>query len=159
MPRPVILVGHSVAGLTTRLYVGEHPADVAGVVLFDPTVASFARMFDEKEFRPDWDGTTSADQVEQVTAWPDIPFEILLHDPAVYAAERCGATTVEAQWGADEAAFAALAPRGTVHGRAGLRAQHLPRRPRRLGRCHPARAGRCGGRPFVSRSRRGRAAA
>ena len=48
VPLPVILVGHSIAGLTTRLYVGEHPAAVAGVVLFDPTVASFARMFDDR---------------------------------------------------------------------------------------------------------------
>jgi pimeloyl-ACP methyl ester carboxylesterase len=115
VPRPVILVGHSVAGLTTRLYVGEHPGDVAGVVLLDPTVASFARMFDEEEFRPQWDGTASATQVERVTAWPDIPFEILLHDPAVYATERIWSTTVEAQWGVGEAALAALAPRGAVH--------------------------------------------
>ena len=40
--------------------------DVDGVVLFDPTVASLARMFDAQEFRPDWDGTASAQQVEQV---------------------------------------------------------------------------------------------
>jgi pimeloyl-ACP methyl ester carboxylesterase len=112
VPRPVILVGHSVAGLTTRLYVGEHPRDVAGVVLLDPTVASFARMFDEEEFRPQWDGTASATQVEQVTAWPDIPFEILLHDPAVYATEQIWSATVEAQWGSEEAAFAALTPHG-----------------------------------------------
>jgi pimeloyl-ACP methyl ester carboxylesterase len=114
VPRPVILIGHSVAGLTTRLYVGEHPADVAGVVLFDPTVASFARMFDDAEFRPGWNGTVSATQVEQVTTWPDIPFEILLHDPVVYAAHQVWSDTVEAQWGVDEAAFAAIAPRGTV---------------------------------------------
>ena len=58
---------------------------------------------------PRWDGTTSADQVEQVTTWPDIPFEILLHDPAVYAAQKVWDAKVEAQWGADEAAFADLA--------------------------------------------------
>jgi pimeloyl-ACP methyl ester carboxylesterase len=114
VPRPVILVGHSIAGLTTRLHVGEHPGDVAGVVLFDPTVASFARMFDDKEFRPEWDGTTSADQVELVTTWPDIPFEILRHDPAVYAAKKVWSETVEEQWGAGQAAVAALAPRGSV---------------------------------------------
>ena len=110
----MILIGHSVAGLTTRLYVGEHPADVAGVVLFDPTVASFARMFDDAEFRPRWDGTASATEAEQVTAWPDIPFEILLHDPAVYATHEIWSDTVEAQWGADQAAFAAIAPQGAV---------------------------------------------
>jgi pimeloyl-ACP methyl ester carboxylesterase len=85
---PAPLVGHSVAGLTTRRYVGEHPGDVAGVVLLDPTVASFARMFDDQEFQPQWDGAASATQVERVTAWPDIPSEILLHDPAVYAAQE-----------------------------------------------------------------------
>ncbi len=114
VPRPAMLVGHSIAGLTTRLYVGEHPADVAGVVLFDPTVASFARRFDDKEFRPGWDGTTSAGQVEQVTAWPDIPFEILRHDPAVYATRKIWSEAVEEKWGADQAAFANLAPSGTV---------------------------------------------
>ena len=84
-------------------------------MLFDPTVASFARMFDNTEFRPEWDGTTSADQAEQVTAWPDIPFEILLHDPAVYAAAEVWSAEVEKQWGTDEAAFAELTPQGTVH--------------------------------------------
>jgi hypothetical protein len=114
VPRPVMLVGHSIAGLTARLYVGEHPGDVAGVVRFDPTVASFARMFDDKEFRPGWDGTASASQVEQVTTWPDIPFEILRHDPVVYATAKVWSDTVEALWGADQVAFAKLAPKGTA---------------------------------------------
>ena len=72
-------------------------------------------MFDEGEFRPDWDGTMSANQVEQITKWPNIPFEILLHDPAVYAAAEVWSAEVEDQWGTDEAAFASLAPKGAVH--------------------------------------------
>jgi len=84
-------------------------------VLFDPTVPSFARMFDDNEFRPRWDGARSADQVEQVTVWPDIPFEILLHDPAIYAANHVWSATVESQWKTEEAEFAALAPHGTIH--------------------------------------------
>jgi len=114
IPMPVLLVGHSIGGLTTGLYVGEHPGDVSGVVLLDPTVAAFARMFDNEEFRPRWDGTTSADQVDQVTAWPDIPFEILRHDPAVYASRGIWSAAVEAQWGAEQDAFAGLTSDGTV---------------------------------------------
>ena len=34
--------------------------------------------------------------------------EILLHDPAVYAANNVWSATVEAPWAIDEAAFAAL---------------------------------------------------
>ena len=47
--------------------------------------------------------------------WPDIPFEILLHDPAVYAGGEVWSADVEKQWGTDEAAFAELTPQGTVH--------------------------------------------
>jgi pimeloyl-ACP methyl ester carboxylesterase len=114
VPRPVMLVGHSVAGLTIRVYVGQHPTDVAGVVLFDPTVASFARRFDDKEFQPSWDGTASAHQADQVTTWPDIPFEILRHDPAVYARAKMWSKSTEARWGTEQAAFAALAPHGRI---------------------------------------------
>jgi pimeloyl-ACP methyl ester carboxylesterase len=112
--RPVLLVAHSIGGLTARLFVGQHPQSVAGAVLFDPTVPSFSRRFDAEEFRPGWDGATSADEVEQVTSWPDIPLEILRHDPAVYAEQEVWSSTVEAQWGAAQAAYAALAPHGHV---------------------------------------------
>ena len=36
------------------------------------------------------------------------------HDPAVYATRKVWSDTVEAQWGADQAAFAGLAPQGTI---------------------------------------------
>ena len=114
IPRPVVLVGHSIGGLTVRLFVGQHPQDVSGVVLFDPTVPSFARMFDKQNFQPEWDGTTSAEQVEDVTSWPDIPFQILRHDPTVYAEQEIWSADVEAQWVAAETAYAALAPHGQV---------------------------------------------
>ncbi len=114
IPGPVVLVGHSIGGLTTRLFVGQHPDEVAGVVLFDPTVAEFARDFDQAEFRPGWDGTTSADQVEHVTRWPDIPVQILRHDPAVYAANGTWDTDVETRWAAGQDSLAALSPRGHV---------------------------------------------
>lgn len=114
IPTPVVLVGHSIGGLTTRLFVGQHPAQVSGVVLFDPTVAQFARDFDQAEFRPGWDGTTSAAQVEQVTRWPDIPVEILRHDPAVYAANGTWDADLEQRWSADQDTLAALTTRGHV---------------------------------------------
>ena len=49
-----------------------------------------------------------------VTTWPDIPFEILLHDPAVYAAGNIWSDAVEIRWGTDQKAFAELSPRGVA---------------------------------------------
>ena len=80
----------------------------------DPTVASFARMFDDKEFRPRWDGTASADQVEQVTGGQTSRSRSSSTTPPSTPHEKVWSATVEAQWGTDEAAFAALAPQGTV---------------------------------------------
>jgi pimeloyl-ACP methyl ester carboxylesterase len=111
--RPVVLVGHSIAGLTVRLFVGLHPKDVSGVVLFDPTVPSIARQYDATDFQPYWDGTVSAREVEQVTAWPDIPFEILRHDSEGYK-EEVLETEDEEAWIAGQADFAQLAPAGVV---------------------------------------------
>jgi pimeloyl-ACP methyl ester carboxylesterase len=38
IPPPYVLVGHSFAGLTTRLFAAEFPDEVAGLVLIDPVV-------------------------------------------------------------------------------------------------------------------------
>jgi pimeloyl-ACP methyl ester carboxylesterase len=112
--RPVVLVGHSIAGLTVRLFVGQHPEDVAGVVLFDPTVSSFAYRYDFSEFQPSWDGAVSSREVDRITAWPDIPFEILRHDSDVYHEQQMWDAEVEDAWIAGEADFARLAPAGVV---------------------------------------------
>ena len=111
---PVVLVGHSIAGLTVRLFVGQHPEDVAGVVLFDPTVSSFAWRYHFSQFYPSWDGAVSSREVDRITAWPDIPFEILRHDSDVYRDQQMWDAEVEDAWIEGQADFARLAPAGVV---------------------------------------------
>ncbi len=113
VPRPVMLVGHSIAGITTRLYVGEHPADVAGVVLFDS--GRLVRPPVRRQRIPAWLGRDG--QCRPGGAGHHVaghPFEILRHDPAVYATRNVWSDTVEARWGAEQIAFATLAPKGTA---------------------------------------------
>jgi pimeloyl-ACP methyl ester carboxylesterase len=49
-PGPYVLVGHSMGGLNVQLFAYQHPADVAGLVLVDPTPEEFsARLSDMLE--------------------------------------------------------------------------------------------------------------
>ena len=114
VPRPFVIAGHSIAGLTTRVFVGQHPDAVSGVVLFDPTAPDFARTFDADDFRPGWDGTASAQQAEHVDAWPDIPVQILRHDPSVYAAHGIWDSATETHWATQQSAYAHLSANGAV---------------------------------------------
>jgi pimeloyl-ACP methyl ester carboxylesterase len=41
IPRPYILVGHSLGGLNIQVYAGLHPEEVAGMVLLDPPPLRF----------------------------------------------------------------------------------------------------------------------
>jgi pimeloyl-ACP methyl ester carboxylesterase len=111
---PVVLVGHSVAGLTVREFIGEFPDDVAGVVLFDPTVPSFARRLDLESFRPGWDGAASAREVEEFGSWPNIPVQILRHDSAVYLDQGIWDEEVEAAWVEGQQEYAELSTHGSV---------------------------------------------
>jgi pimeloyl-ACP methyl ester carboxylesterase len=48
IPRPCILVGHSLGGLIARLYTSQHPQDVVGMVFVDTITAdAFARWFEQ----------------------------------------------------------------------------------------------------------------
>ena len=53
---PYVLVAHSFAGLTTRLYVSQYPNEVAGLVLVDPTTEEqdtrFWSLLPEQHLKP-----------------------------------------------------------------------------------------------------------
>ena len=48
-PGPYVLVGHSMGGLYVQLYAYQHPDEVAGLVLVDPTPEEFAARLDVLE--------------------------------------------------------------------------------------------------------------
>ncbi|MEZ4667934.1 MAG: alpha/beta hydrolase [Anaerolineae bacterium] len=52
IPRPVVLVGHSLGGLIVRLYAHQHPHDVAGLVLVDPMHEDQFERIGPKFYRP-----------------------------------------------------------------------------------------------------------
>lgn len=54
---PFVLVGHSMGGMIVRLYTAEHPDEVAGLVLVDPTNEHQAEGYNQVDGRSyaDWD--------------------------------------------------------------------------------------------------------
>ena len=79
---PYVLVGHSLAGLSVRVFVGTHPDLVAGVVLFDPTPVEMVERYPEVlDNDLGWDSAVSIEQSSAVTSWPDVPVRIFESDP------------------------------------------------------------------------------
>src|SRR5581483_8532502 len=84
-PGPFIVVGHSIAGLETQLFVGERASEIRGVVLFDPTSPLFAASRAGRVVRnANWLPGLSARQDAVVTHWPDVPVRIFGHDLKQY---------------------------------------------------------------------------
>jgi pimeloyl-ACP methyl ester carboxylesterase len=48
---PYVLVGHSIGGLIARVYAGQYPKEVAGIVLVDPTHEDTTLMYQGKLVR------------------------------------------------------------------------------------------------------------
>ncbi len=49
LPGPYVLVGHSVGGMHVQVYADQYPADVAGLVLVDPTPAQAINRFSSRQ--------------------------------------------------------------------------------------------------------------
>ncbi|MEO7059723.1 MAG: alpha/beta hydrolase [Lapillicoccus sp.] len=108
---PYVLVGHSLAGLSVRAFVGRYPLDVAGVVLFDPTPVEYLQAHLSDFGGIGWDMSTTVTRVSAVTRWPATPTTILSSDPAVEVSAGL-APADEREWQIDQRALATLS-RGT----------------------------------------------
>ncbi len=132
IPPPYVLVGHSFAGGTMRLFAAEHPGDVAGMVLVDPTPTTFLEGecaivdaalcatlrggFAPGKNPEGLDFLKSGPEVDGAGPLPAIPLIVLaatnhrqqaITDPAI---EK----QIDAFWQAEEAKLAASVPGGKM---------------------------------------------
>jgi len=106
---PYVLVGHSLAGLSVRVFAGTYPKQTAAIVLFDGTPVELVQ--DDPvglEEALDWDAEATIEQASAVTSWPDVPVEVLESDPKVE--DRTG--QFKELWRQGQLALTALAPHG-----------------------------------------------
>jgi pimeloyl-ACP methyl ester carboxylesterase len=102
VPGPYILVAHSISGYHIRVFAGQYPDEVAGLVLIDsshpdqlaqvikllppespdePEVIKQFRIFPPASLPEKIDFYTSADQARAVKTLGDIPTVVLTHSP------------------------------------------------------------------------------
>jgi pimeloyl-ACP methyl ester carboxylesterase len=95
VPGPYLLVGHSFGGLLSAMYAATYPAEVAGLVLVDPTPPDFDRVRGLYP-RPERDAMAAEDEKSEekvdfaetlkqakllVPRVPDVPVLLLSADP------------------------------------------------------------------------------
>ncbi len=113
VPAPYVVVGHSLAALSTRVFVGQHPDDVAGVVVFDGTPVEYvAADPGELERELDWDPAATIRQARSVSSWPDVPVRILQRD---FEVATDGTPAAEERlWHRGQVALSRLSPHGRL---------------------------------------------
>ena len=132
IPPPYVLVGHSFAGVTVRLFASTYPAEVVGIVLVDPTPTNFleaecaivdAALCDKLRFGFDpgqnpegLDFRKSGAEVGTAGPLPDVPMVILSANNHKQPAITDPATEkqIEASWQKGELTLASSVPHGTV---------------------------------------------
>jgi len=109
-----LLVGHSVGGMSLRLFGDRSPDRIAGAVFLDPTVPEVIARYPEELVSFGFDAEATVAEAEAVTTWAsDAPVTVLSHDPELLVSE--GVYTAEEQtlWDAGQDDYAALTPNGT----------------------------------------------
>jgi pimeloyl-ACP methyl ester carboxylesterase len=111
----VILVGHSLGGINVLVFGADHPDQVAGAVLFDPSEADFSESIHGDSLIAGYGYAPQAEyaQIRAVTRWPNVPLVVLSRDPAKAVADNQDTAAQEQIWVAGARKYAALSREGT----------------------------------------------
>lgn len=129
---PYVLVGHSFGGISVRLFASTYPAEVAGLVLVDPTPTGFVdhecAIVDPAlcaVLRDGWapsgnpdglDIVKSGEEIAQAGPLPTVPLIVLAATGHQQEAIKDAAVEkqIESTWQQEEASLAASVPGGSV---------------------------------------------
>jgi len=106
----VILVGHSAGGADSIVFGGHYPDQVAGAVLFDPSVPQLVPAAEWQ--RVGFDGAKMIAQTRAVTSWPNVPIVILTADSKLVLANKEATPAEERGWIAGHQQWAHLSSKG-----------------------------------------------
>ncbi|HJK96728.1 MAG TPA: alpha/beta hydrolase [Polyangiaceae bacterium LLY-WYZ-14_1] len=110
-----LLVGHSLGGLTLRLYGADRSDMLAGALFLDPTVPDPEDTILADELDDlGWDAAATVAQGAAVTRWPsDVPLTVLSHDPALAVSTGTWSEADQVRWSAGQRDYGMLTPSGT----------------------------------------------
>ena len=113
---PVVLVGHSLGGLTVRQSGVPHPEQLAGAVMLDATTPLALLSLETDLANLGWDVPATQADANAEAPWPAVPLRVLAHDPALLT---LGSDTIEELWTAGQQHYAAMSPLGEYESVAG----------------------------------------
>jgi len=115
MAEGAVLVGHSLGGLTARVYGESRAASLTGAVLLDPTVPDPEDTILAEELEDlGWNVPDTIAQGQAVTSWAaDVPVTVLSHDPALAIEMGTWSEADQTRWSAGQAAYGMLTPSAT----------------------------------------------
>lgn len=106
LPGPVVLVGHSLGGLTVRQFGAAHGEMLAGALLLDPTTSVALASLHALLSRQGWNAGAAQAETDAPASWPDVPLTVLSHDPTEVP---FGDPIVEALWTKGQRVYGQLA--------------------------------------------------
>lgn len=109
-----LLVGHSIGGLSMRMFGAGHGDSVAAAVFLDPTVPSFATSAPAELTQLGFDPQATATEGDAVTSWTsDASLRVLSHDGALAVSNGVFTPTDQAAWDEGQQVYAHLTANGT----------------------------------------------
>jgi pimeloyl-ACP methyl ester carboxylesterase len=112
-----LLVGHSLGGISVRVFGASYADRVAGALFLDPTVPAFMTANEATKaalVSDGWDPVAIQSQGDAVTSWSSqARVTVLSHDPALAVDAGTFTAAEEALWDQGQQVYAHLTPHGT----------------------------------------------
>ena len=111
-----IMVGHSLGGMTLRVFGSTHANRLTGALFLDPTIPSSDPVLVDELMDFQIDAAAAEAQTRAVSGWSeDVPLTVLSHDPELALESGLWTEAQQNEWAREQEAYGELTPSGTQY--------------------------------------------